>query len=128
MNKRNTLFLITAIITYIIVQFWRWSNTPIPTLVNSYLTDIICMPIVLGLSTIIVSIIKRGQTIFIRFSTVTLLTLLYALIFEGILPHQSAKYTADFYDVIMYILGAYTYFFCQTNQFSIKAGRSTILA
>lgn len=126
MNKSNKIFFAIAIITYIIIQLWRQTSLPIPKYINSYLTDLACMPIVFGICTFLISKIKN-RFIFVNFNTTTLLTLNFALLFEIILPVQSQKYTADFYDIIIYLTGAYIYFFIQHSESNIKTDNYSIV-
>ena len=41
-------------------------------------------------------------------------TLIYvSILFEWVLPKINAKYTADYYDIIMYIVGLLVFYFIQ---------------
>ncbi|MFK8038894.1 MAG: hypothetical protein AB8B74_11425 [Crocinitomicaceae bacterium] len=86
------------------------------------------MPIVFGISIIIIKKIKKRRIIHINFATTTFLALYFALIFELVLPLNSSVYTSDFYDVMMYLLGAYLYYFIQFDSCQIKADDCKILA
>lgn len=85
-----------------------------PELINSYLSDFLCMPIVL-------SIARYGVAYWINDASFQLnkwhigsATLAFFIAFEAILPQLSKAYTADLFDGLMYLLGALFYFQFQT--------------
>lgn len=103
-------FFIVSILLYVAVHVVRACGFHLPEIVNSYLTDLLCMPIVLTLSSLGVRIIKRNPSINLSLSMVLSLTLFYALYFEWFLPLRSQNYTVDWIDVCCYFAGSIIYF------------------
>lgn len=84
-----------------------------PDLINSYATDLICMPFVFIICLFFVRLLKRDNTLVIKPWIIALLCLQYIVVFEIILPMKSSIYTADFIDAVMYIIGSIIFFFMQ---------------
>lgn len=73
-------------------------------LVHSYLDDLLCFPIVMTLGLAMYRYFKP----FYKLSVwhIWPVVLIYSVYFEWYLPQTSNAYTADVFDVLMYILGA----------------------
>jgi hypothetical protein len=67
------------------------------------------MPIILYISLYLVRLIKKTPRYELNWIQIISMTTFYALLFEYILPLQSAEYTADLYDVVFYFIGAIFY-------------------
>ncbi|CAN0571507.1 unnamed protein product [Ectocarpus sp. 12 AP-2014] len=103
-NIRQSYFLVfigIASTVYIAQQF----SFSIPQLINNYLNDLLCMPIVLKICQYAVRFIKKDEHITIPIKISFVLTILYALYFELLLPKLNDRYTADFMDVVLYFIG-----------------------
>ena len=103
-NIRRLYFLIFVGITtavYIAQQL----SFHLPHLINNYLNDLLCMPIVLKICQFAVRFIKKDKYITIPIKISFTLTLLYAMYFEFLLPKFNNRYTADAIDVILYFMG-----------------------
>lgn len=98
---------------YILIRLLRKNNYDIPEWINGYLTDLICIPIVLMICLAMVRSIKRDSLIEIKPWLIALICIEYALIFEWFLPQKSSIYTADWIDVVMYFSGGIIFFFVQ---------------
>ncbi len=115
-----TPYFILSLLGYLFVRLSRLGLYSIPTFLNNYLTDFLCMPIVLTLSLIGVRLIKRDPTISLTPTMIYGMTAFYAILFEWILPHQHAKYTQDPIDVIMYFIGGIFFAYIQQKQYLTK--------
>jgi len=103
-NIRQSYFLVfigIASTVYIAQQF----SFSIPQLINNYLNDLLCMPIVLKICKYAIRFIKKDEHITIPIKISFTLTVLYALYFEFLLPKFNNRYTADVIDVILYFVG-----------------------
>lgn len=78
---------------------------------DSYLDDLVVMPIVLTGATVILRIATRNETFNVDLSMIALTFVMYAVIFEFILPRFSAEYTSDYLDILCYGIGAVLYYF-----------------
>lgn len=88
----------------------------LPSLINNYLNDLLCMPIVLKVCQYAVRQIKNDKSLQIPIKIAVTLTLLYALYFELILPKFNDRYTADSIDVCLYILGFVFFFWIERSE------------
>ncbi len=86
------VFCTVGLLVYL-AQYYSFS---IPELVNNYLNDFLCMPIVLKLCQYAVRFIKSDDQLKIPLKISALhLRHLYAVYFEWVLPQFISRYTAD---------------------------------
>ena len=113
MKKQIILFSICFIL-FIANQILEKLGIFIPIL-NSYLDDLLCFPIVLS---IILFIHRRWRVknnkYTLPFQHVLIAVILFILIFEIALPIVSDKYIADIKDVLVYLIGV-TFFLIYMN-------------
>ena|ERR1700749_3620940 len=100
----NPWFL-TGCIIWLVVIGLRRAGHPLPYL-NGYLTDAFAIPVIanLGLWFQRVVVYKTNYYILSKWHVVFIVAYV-SLVFEGLLPWLSVKYTADWVDVILYIAG-----------------------
>lgn len=84
-------------------------NIYLPRLINDHFNDFICMPIVLKICQYAIRIVKSNQRVQVPLLLQVLLTLLYSIYFEFILPLINERYTSDPWDIIAYFLGLFCY-------------------
>jgi hypothetical protein len=113
-----------SLAVYILIRLLRKNNYDIPEWINGYLTDLICIPIVLMICLALVRSIKRDSLIEIKPWLIALICIEYALIFEWFLPQKSSIYTADWIDVLMYFFGGIIFFFTQPFFRPVKKSNS----
>lgn len=76
--------------------------------VHSYLDDVLCSPIVLGFGLFVQQqFTYRNLKYVLTVPMIVLFVAWYALIFEVFLPYSSARFHADWVDVLAYAVGAY---------------------
>ncbi len=92
-------------------------NYPIPIL-DAYLDDLVCMPIVLGLGTQIIQWIHPIKGLyFLDKKVIIIAVIFYSILFEGILPFVNPSiYTADWIDVALYALGGFIFYNLVSKQ------------
>lgn len=80
--------------------------------IHSYLDDLLCIPIVLGFGMQILQWIHPLKDLyFLDRVSILISVIFYCILFEGILPiMNSAIYTADWIDVVMYSVGAILFY------------------
>lgn len=107
---KNPFFFIPAILFWINQAVEKWGFTT-PTLVSSYLDDLLAMPVILGLTLQVFQWIHPMKSKF-RFTGIqTTVGFLYvSLAFEGFLPFYSEVYTRDWIDIICYGLGTIIFY------------------
>lgn len=104
-------YFILSVLAYAFVRLSRQGWYDLPEFVNSYLTDFLCMPIILTFCLVGVRWIKRIPDFRLTPLMIFGMTAFYAVLFEWILPQQSSVYTADVLDALMYFLGALLFWF-----------------
>lgn len=120
-------FFSGAFLLYLSVHLSRAGLFYLPELVNSYLTDLLCLPIILTISLMVTRLIKRDHSISLTLLMIAGMTLFYAWYFEWYLPARNPHYTADIIDVWCYLVGAFFYWriiqpsFLQVNNSSSNA-------
>ena len=86
---------------------------PLPKILNNYANDLLCLPIVLGMLTFFVRILKKDNDFRFPLSFVLLLASYYAVYFEYYLPKVNPRYTADVIDVFLYFTSAIAFYLFQ---------------
>ena len=120
-------FFSGALLLYLSVHLSRMGLFYLPELVNSYLTDLLCLPIILSVSLISTRFIKRDHSISLTLPMIAGMTFFYAWYFEWYLPAKNPRYMADIIDVWCYLVGAFFYwriiqpYFLQVNNSSSNA-------
>jgi hypothetical protein len=110
----NKWFIADCLI-WLIVFIMRKLNHPLP-FINGYVDDAIAIPVIanLGLWFQRVVIIKSNYYVLSKWHVV-FITVYVALVFEGLLPRLSRAYTADWIDVMLYIIGG-VFFYKVMNE------------
>jgi hypothetical protein len=108
-------WFIAGCLIWLIVFIMRKLNHP-PPFVNGYIDDAVAIPVIanLGLWFQRVVIIKNNYYVLSKWHVV-FITAYVALIFEGLLPWFSKAYTADWIDILLYIIGG-VFFYKMMNK------------
>jgi hypothetical protein len=104
-NKRLLLIVHVLYSTHYFLKKEAFYPKPL----KYYLGDLLCMPIVLSMSLIIMSIIYFKKYARLSLVQIGLSTILFSLYFELLLPTISKSYVQDPLDVICYISGGLIY-------------------
>lgn len=75
--------------------------------VHSYLDDVLCFPIVLTVGLAAYRLADKNYTL--TKWHIWPLFLIFIIVFEVYMPTQSARYTADFFDILAYALGIFIF-------------------
>ena len=92
----------------------------IPELVNNYLNDLLCIPIVLKLCLYVVRYVKSDEQVKIPLALQLLITVMFIIYFENVLPKINPRYTSDILDVFAYVAGLFLFMLLEGG------GKSTI--
>lgn len=108
-------WFIAGCLIWLIVFITRKLNHPLP-FINGYVDDAFAIPVIanLGLWFQRVVIIKSNYYVLSKWHVV-FITVYVALIFEGLLPWLSKAYTADWIDVLLYVIGG-AFFYTVMNK------------
>jgi hypothetical protein len=118
---RSTYFL-SATILYASFKLFRILGLITSGVINDYLADLLCMPIVLTIILTSVRFLKKRPDFQMPLSGILFTLVYWSVYFEWFLPSRSTSYTADPLDVIAYFLGAASFFLWQRRR-SIQASR-----
>lgn len=104
----NPLFIMGCT-AWSVIRISRWAGYTIPIL-NDYLTDFFAVPVV---GTIVLTLMREfvlmSNSYVFPLSYVFTMVIYISIVFEGLLPMLSSKYTADPFDIIAYSLGAFLF-------------------
>lgn len=121
MSKQGKIIVGGMLFIYGIHLVIRFSEYSSPLWLNSYLADLLCMPILLSLSLLSLRYLKRLPHFLFKPVHVLFALLYVSLVFEWLLPSYSSSYTADPLDLLMYGLGAGLFFALQPAIFPEKS-------
>jgi len=95
------------------IQLYIKFFTPIEGFTRAYLADLLALPLTLCFGLVSVRWIKRLPFFYLS-KAMILFTFVYtSVLFELILPPLHSKFTADYMDVVWYLLGSILYYFIQ---------------
>jgi hypothetical protein len=100
------------------------SGFQLPSLINNYVNDLLCLPLTLGVITYIIRDFKKDNSFELSIGFIVLLTGYYSFYFEYYLPQFNSRYTADFIDVVLYFIGGFAFFFRDKMKFVMDLGRN----
>ena len=108
--------------TWLIVTALRKTGHPLPYL-NDYLTDAFAIPVIanLGLWFQRVVIYKSNYYV-LSIWHVIFIVVYVSVVFEGLLPWLSAKYTADWIDVALYVAGGLFFYRVMNKPLVVSRG------
>ena len=107
---RKMLYFTMVFIALTIYTMQRL-NLSLPTIVNNYGNDLLYLPLVLGAIEFLIRRLKRDSSFKLSLGFVIFLACAYSIYFEYYLPKANARYTADWIDVFLYLVGGIGYFF-----------------
>lgn len=77
--------------------------------VKHYLADLLAIPIILLITVVIISKIRKTANLKLSLSHVLAATAYVSIVFEFILPALNEKYTKDYLDIVCYFVGMCLY-------------------
>ncbi|WP_344926176.1 hypothetical protein [Aquimarina addita] len=88
---------------------------PLHPILNNYVNDFLCIPIVLWVCLKIIRYLKGNSSLQIPLALQVTVTIIFCLYFEYYLPINNNRYTSDFYDVILYFSGMFFFYFMEST-------------
>lgn len=102
---RHPLFWISCA-TYFLLKLTRMGDWRLPFL-HDYVADLVCMPVVMGLGLAFLRlVVVRDGRYCLPLRMVVITVVFYSLLFEVWFPRISTAFTADWWDVVAYSVGA----------------------
>ncbi len=111
-------FMIAAFLVALTIYTCQALGIGLPTFINNYVNNLLCIPLVLTLCLIVLQNIKSDNRLTIPIFVITSVTLYYIFYFEWYLPNVNPRYTADIIDVSLYIAGGVIFYFLQNKYIS----------
>jgi len=84
----------------------------LPLFINNHLNDLLIVPINL-LAVQLLWGVFNGTIVWLRLSIVVTCVLFYSIVFEYMLPQFNIRYTADWWDLLCYLLGGLLFWLYQ---------------
>lgn len=107
---KNPVFLLAGfcyLVNRFLLSFLDLTAYKIP-----YLNDILCLPVLLPVALALQQLLFPGSARKRLNQTQVIFTFIYlSVIFEGILPAYSARYTRDWWDIVAYATGGLIFYF-----------------
>ncbi|MBW7466273.1 hypothetical protein ABID22_000054 [Pontibacter aydingkolensis] len=91
------LFCLNQVLELLHIYIWP---------LHTHLDDLLCMPVILTLILAAERLYFRNPYFVLPRHYIVVSVLLFSIVFEGILPLLAAKYTADAWDIVAYVVGA----------------------
>ena len=121
LSLSNLYFIIFSISASIIYAL-QMANFPLNPLLNNYLNDFLCMPIVLFICQHAVRLFRSDTHFQMPIALILSLCFVYAFYFEYYLPLKYVRYTADYIDVFLYFFGGVCFYLLE--RFNIRYKKS----
>lgn len=107
---------------WLVVHIARWQGQPLPYL-NGHLTDLIVVPLIAQVCLVVVQRwIVRCDDYRLPLGYVLFIAMYVSVVFEGVMPRFSPRYTGDWLDVAAYFAGAACYYGWQRRPATTPAG------
>ncbi|MFM7022318.1 MAG: hypothetical protein ACKOXB_05020 [Flavobacteriales bacterium] len=118
MNRKLYFYIFLLSALYGLQLLCKFRIVTAPQWFISYFGDLLCMPLLLCFTLMLMRKIKRIELLHWK---MILFALIYvSVIFEFILPRYSSKYTSDMLDIIMYSIGSFAFYLLQKNTIKQK--------
>jgi hypothetical protein len=114
-------FFFPCFILYLLHLGLRYAHFALPTWLNSYWSDVLCLPIILTLSVWCVRRLQQKTTLLLEPKHIFVLWLYVSVVFEGILPMVAPKFRSDPFDILMYAVGGYLFYRFQSRFCDAKS-------
>ena len=124
MHRTINLYYLFAVLTYFMIKVFTLAHIPLHALVRNYLADLLCMPIIFFTISAMICLIKRRFTPLPIWS-IAMVTAYWAIYFEWIMPVRNEQFTADIWDVLMYIVGAVFFVYWRKRTVEKQKSRSS---
>lgn len=114
-TTKRSIYLLLFIISMVVYMFQKL-NIALPKLINNYLNDGIAMLFVLKIVDVVVYNIYQKQ-LARNIKYVIGIVLYFSFIFEYLYPMFHSRYTADWWDVLVYFIGAIVFLIIENYDY-----------
>ncbi|MFM9984519.1 MAG: hypothetical protein ACKVOK_04755 [Flavobacteriales bacterium] len=117
MKKNLPPDIAVMVVCFIITWADRNSSFNLPSMIQSFLADLLCVPLILFVALISIRYLKNEPTFLLSTTHIVFAFVWTSLLCEWIIPILSNRYTADWWDVAMYATGSLYVLWRQKNWF-----------
>ncbi len=114
--KPRQILLFVAAILYSVQLLFKLNQLYLPYLINGYLADVLCLPLLLTTVVWTIRKVKSLPFFILNWKMILFAWLYISLVFEYLLPMNSTRYTADIFDVAAYFAGGLLFFILQEDR------------
>lgn len=106
---RKHLFVVSCFL-YVMLLLFKKGNLLNNTLIQQHLADVLCLPILLSISLVIMRLVSQNENLQLSKIKIFVAFLYVSLLFEVLLPYFFTAYIADIWDVVAYGTGGIIFF------------------
>ena len=117
--KKAWVIILSLLAAYGVAR-WARTHAETPAWFRAYITDLLCMPLLLMLSVVFMRMMWWPHLL-LDLKKVMAAWLYVSILFEMILPSLSDRYTADTWDVVVYAIGCMFFIRIQAALFGKTA-------
>ncbi|MFT7155025.1 MAG: hypothetical protein ACI8Q1_000024 [Parvicella sp.] len=121
-------FKYTSPLYYTVVVCWllylpffvnrKWLHFNLPAALDNYFTDVLCIPLVLGSTLVVLQKLKKDSNLILTALQIVTTVVYFSIVFEWLLPEYNAIYTGDDLDVVCYAVGGIAFYLIQMLHIS----------
>ena len=115
--KKDYYLLFPCLLLFLINQGLVLFEVPRPEVISSYLDDLLVMPIILTICLFGTRYVHSDHNLRLSIVSALSVAVLYSFYFEAYLPERSSRYTADWFDVALYFVGALLFYAFQNLDY-----------
>ncbi len=119
MNTILRYYFFISLVIGSVIYIAQKQNIVLPYIINNYVNDFLIVPICLTLSLIVLRYTKNNKHYYLKIYHAIYLALIYAVLFEIILPRIYERYTADIIDATLYLFSAIIFYTLQEKKVTI---------
>lgn len=87
----------------------NYIDYPLPRFIRFYVNDLLIVPIAASTSLYLMRWIFKVKNLVLSVAEIVFVVVFFSGLFELVLPYFHTRYTGDWYDVMMYVLGGLFY-------------------
>lgn len=114
-TTKRSIYLLLFLISMVVYMFQKL-NIALPKLINNYLNDGIAMLLILKIVDVVVYNIYQKQ-LARNIKYVIGIVIYFSFIFEYLYPMFHSRYTADWWDVLVYFIGAIVFLIIENYDY-----------
>jgi hypothetical protein len=107
-------YYFTFIIIFLFIFGTQKLGYKLPYYIHNYGSNFICMPIILKTIQLTLKFVSK-KNIRLSYIHIISVTLYFSWYFEYYIPKHNTRYTADYFDIMLYFIGSLLYCYLESN-------------